>query len=363
MKQYSYLIKPASSLCNLECKYCFYHDVSSHRKEASNGIMSDSTMRMLIEKACQVSDASEIIFAFQGGEPTIAGLGYFRKFLEIVDQRKSKEQIIRYSIQTNGTLLDDEWYGFLKRHRFLVGISLDGYKENHDYFRMGHLYQPTFKTVMETITKLREYNIEFNILTVLSNSLAKHPEKLYRFYKENNFRYIQLIPCLPKMNFEEDGFSLKPKLFASFYKKFYSSWLLDFNKQQYISVTLFDDLIPMFRGIAPSQCGMLGFCKVQNIVESDGSIYPCDFYVLDEYRNGNINTDSVQSIQSSAANEVFIHEMKRTTSQCETCEFIKLCHGNCKRLNICYFDEDYCGYRDFLEFAYPSMIKISARIK
>jgi len=106
MKQYSYLIKPTSSLCNLECKYCFYHDISSHRVEASNGIMNDSTMRMLIKKACQVSDASEVNFAFQGGEPTIAGLGYFRKFLEFVDQQKSKEQIIRYSIQTNGTLLN-----------------------------------------------------------------------------------------------------------------------------------------------------------------------------------------------------------------------------------------------------------------
>jgi len=117
----------------------------------------------------------------------------------------------------------------------------------------------------------------------------------------------------------------------------------------------------MFKGIAPSQCGMLGFCSAQNVVESDGSIYPCDFYVLDEYRNGNINVDSIQRIQSSAVNDVFIHEAKRTTSQCETCEFIKLCHGNCKRLNVCYFDGDYCGYRDFLEFAYPSMIKIASR--
>jgi len=119
MKQYCYLFKPASSLCNLECKYCFYHDVSYHRAEASNGIMSDSTMRILIEKACQVSDASEIIFAFQGGEPTIAGLDYFRNFLEFVDEQKAKDQIIRYSIQTNGTLLNDDWYGLFKEHRFL----------------------------------------------------------------------------------------------------------------------------------------------------------------------------------------------------------------------------------------------------
>lgn len=362
MKQYSYLIKPASSLCNLECKYCFYHDVSSYRAEPSNGIMSDSTMRILIEKACQVSDASEIIFAFQGGEPTIAGLTYFRNFLEFVDQKKGKDQIIRYSIQTNGTLLNDDWYELFKEHHFLVGVSLDGYKENHDYFRRGHQVQPTFKTVIETIAKLRQYNIEFNILTVLSNSLAKHPEKLYRFYKENNFRYIQLIPCLPKMNELEDAFSLKPKMFASFYKKFYSSWLNDFNEQEYMSVTLFDDLIPMFKGIAPSQCGMLGFCSVQNVVESDGSFYPCDFYVTDEYCNGNINIDSIQSIRSSTVKDVFIHEVKRTTNQCATCEFINLCHGNCKRLNVCYFDEDYCGYRDFLQFAYPSMSKIASRV-
>ncbi len=363
MKQTSYLIKPASSLCNLECRYCFYHDVSSHRKETSSGIMDDSTMLKLIEKACQVNDVDEIVFAFQGGEPTIAGLGYFKKFIENVNKYKSSNQRIRYSIQTNGTLLDDEWYIFLKEHHFLVGISLDGNKENHDYFRRGHRYQPTFKIVMDTIAKLREYKIDFNILTVLSNSLAKHPEKLYRFYKENDFRYIQLIPCLPTLNSEKDSYSLKPEMFASFYKKFYSCWLKDFTRQEYMSVTLFDNLIPMLRGIAPMQCGMLGFCSIQNVVESDGSVFPCDFYVLDEYRSGNINTDSLNKIQSSTVSDLFIHEPKRVSTLCEDCEFKPLCHGNCKRLNICYFNDTYCGYRDFLKYAYPSMLLIAQQIK
>lgn len=361
-KNYSYLIKPASSSCNLQCTYCFYHDVSAHRMNRSLGLMQEKTMKGLIDKACSVEDHSNITFAFQGGEPTLIGLPFFQSFISEVSLKKKANQKIKYSIQTNGTLIDSEWCVFLKDNEFLVGISLDGFEENHDTFRITQK-TPTFERVMKTIQLLRENAIDFNILTVLTSSLAQEPEQLFRFYLENKFEYIQLIPCLPGLDFQEDPYALTPDLFSSFYKVFYDLWLSEFKNGHYMSVTLFDDLIPMFRGIAPSQCGMLGYCSPQFVIEADGGVYPCDFYVLDQYQCGNIVTDSLDQILGNQIMHGFLKEPKRMSPLCETCKFKMICQGNCKRLNIAYFNDTYCGYQDFLEHAHPSMMEIANRLK
>jgi uncharacterized protein len=362
MKTASYLIKPASSLCNLKCRYCFYHDVSENRDVKSTGIMNQTTMDNLILKACEPDQQLTITFAFQGGEPTLPGLDYFKDFISSVNQNKKASQQIIYTIQTNGTLLDQSWFTFLKQNNFLVGISLDGFKENHDALRIGHNDQLTFDLVMKTIEGLRLHQIEFNILTVLTSQLAKEPEKLYRFYRSHDFRYAQLIPCLPRLKGQSDHFALTPELFASFYKTFYDLWLIDFEKKDYLSVSLFDNVIPMYKGYKPMQCGMLGYCSPQFVIEADGSVYPCDFYALDEYCCGNINTDTLDQILHHPKMIAFLREKKTMSPLCETCRFKPICNGNCKRLNVTYFNETVCGYRDFLEYAYPSMIKIAQRL-
>jgi len=362
MKTASYLIKPASSLCNLKCRYCFYHDVSDNREVKSTGIMNQSTMTNLILKACDIDQDASITFAFQGGEPTLAGLDYFKDFVRTVNQHKKPNQRIIYTIQTNGTLLDQSWFSFLKQNNVLVGISLDGFKENHDALRIAHNDQATFKSVMKTIEGLRLHQIEFNILTVLTSQLAKEPEKLYRFYRSHDFRYIQLIPCLPRLKGQSDSFALTPEDFGSFYKTFYDLWLIDFEKKDYLSVGLFDNVIPMYKGYKPMQCGMLGYCSPQFVIEADGSVYPCDFYALDEYCCGNINIDSLDQILHDPRMTAFLHEKKAMSPMCETCRFKPICNGNCKRLNVTYFNETFCGYQDFLEHAYPSMIKIAQRL-
>lgn len=362
VKNYGYLIKPASSLCNYGCTYCFYHDVADHRKVRSSGIMSDEIMVALISNALNVEDGSMITFAFQGGEPTLAGLAFFEKFVSQVEKEKKTSQKVQYAIQTNGSLIDQEWCEFLFENKFLVGLSLDGYRKNHDLFRMTRNHKPTYDRVMESLAMLKANHIDFNVLTVLTSELSKHPKELYDFYKAFDLRFVQLIPCLPGLDGEEDAHALKPSEFASFYKEFYSFWLEDYKKGHYISVSLFDNVIPMFRGFPPQQCGMLGFCSPQYVVEADGNVYPCDFYVLDKYVCGNVCSHSFDQIRNSRIMNDFLKEEKRISVLCRDCNFKKLCHGNCKRLNITYFDDERCGYQEFLEFAHVSMMEIAKDI-
>lgn len=360
----SFLIKPASSSCTLHCRYCFYNDVSEHREFKTYGNMEEETFHALIDQACDiVDDAGDITFAFQGGEPTVVGITFFHAFCAYVDQRKKPNQKIHYAIQTNAYSIDEAWCELFSSHSFLVGVSLDGYKENHDYFRLTNKNKATYQRVMQSIACLRRYHVDFNILTVLSKQLAKHPQKLYEFYKKEDFTNIQLIPCLAGLEEKDNPFMLTPHLFASFYKVFYNLWLKDFKQGKAMSIYLFDNIIPMFADIPPQQCGLLGYCSLQFVVEANGSVYPCDFYVLDQYCGGNITKMNLKNIAESEAMRSFLQEKKEMSPLCSTCPFISVCHGNCKRMNTLYFDEQYCGYQDFLMHAYPSMEVIAQMLK
>lgn len=358
MRHINFLIKPASSTCNMRCRYCFYADVAQHRAVENNGIMKPAVMDALIERALAVGDDAEITFAFQGGEPTCAGLDFFRAFTEAVAARRGN-QTIHYALQTNGYLIDDAWCDLFREHGFLVGVSLDGYRELHDWLRPDARGAGTFDRVMGAIKRLRAAGVDVNVLTVLTAQLARHPQQLYRFYQKQNIDFIQLIPCLPGLEDAEDEFSLTPELFASFYRVFFRLWVEEFQRGTYRSVTLFDNLIPLFVGQPPQQCGMLGSCAPQFVVESTGDVYPCDFYVLDRYRCGNVLTDTVDDMAAAPALEAFLSEPRRPCAVCADCPFERICHKNCKRLNIAYYREDYCGYRAFLEEAAPTMRAIA----
>ncbi len=363
MTQVSFLIKPASSLCNLRCKYCFYSDVSHNRSESSMGIMKKEVMEKLIEQSLTLP-VDTIQYCFQGGEPTCAGIDYFKAFINYVNTKNTQGKQIQYAIQTNGTLINEEWIQLLKENHFLVGISIDGFVKNHDYFRKDAQGKGTLKTILFNLRRLRNAGIDFNILTVLTKELSKKPKELYSFYKENNFDFVQIIPCLPSLQRNEasDCFALSPKEFCSFYKQFFDMWYEDYMHGKYMSVTLFDNLIPMYKGIAPQQCGMLGKCHMQIVVEGNGNIYPCDFYVLDQYFCGNVLTDSLQEMIQGTAAKKFIQEKRRTCTQCSTCAFVNMCHGNCKRLSDCYYTEEYCGYKEFLEYSKEKMMWIARGI-
>ena len=225
MKQISVLIKPASSLCNLRCRYCFYADVSQKREISSQGIMSEDTAEKLVE--CLATDLEENGIAnisFQGGEPTVAGIGFFRRFAKLTDRHPGLR--INWSIQTNATLLDEEFAQFFKERNFLVGVSLDGYQRIHDQNRYDAEKKSVFFRVLKAIDLLEDHGVEYNILTVVTRELAKHPEALFDFYKNRRFRYIQLIPCLPELDGSDPaGLALTPAEYAFFYNTFFDAWM------------------------------------------------------------------------------------------------------------------------------------------
>lgn len=359
VKYFSMLIKPASSLCNLQCKYCFYHDVASHRETYCYDIIDKKTMRSIVEKTVgYFKEPAQISFAFQGGEPTCAGIEVFKEFIQIVNELKQPYHEIHYSIQTNGTLINDEWIRLLKENHFLVGISLDGFKTNHDAIRVDRNQTGTFDKIMETIQLLKDNEIEFNVLTVLTSELSKHAKELYAFYQKHDLSYLQLIPCLDDFQ-HNSGYSLKPHEFFSFYNDFFDEWFKEVKEGIYRSVTLFDNIIPMFVGIPPQQCGYMGFCSMQYVVEANGDVYPCDFYVLDQYKIGNIKDNTIVELAKSKITQSFIQEEKKKCLECQRCRYVELCKGNCKRMVGVYYDEHYCGLKEFLQTKEQTIVAIA----
>lgn len=331
MKALSILIKPSSSGCNLGCKYCFYYDVAANRENKSYGFMKEDTLTHLIEKAInQVSE--QITFAFQGGEPTLIGLDYFKTFISTVAKYNQKGIKIQYAIQTNGTLLDDEFCSFFAKHKFLVGLSLDGPKEVHDLNRLNQKRKGTFKDVDRAAKLLEKHHVEFNILTVVTKGTVRHIQKIYNYFKKQNYRYLQFIPCLNDLNDTSlKPYSLTPEDYGKFLVELFDLWYKDFLAGYTISIRTFDNYVQMMLGLPPESCDMNGFCSVNPVIEADGSVYPCDFYVLDEWKLGNINLDSFHTLLTSSLGQDFVKSGQRIPEKCHNCQYLHLCRSGCRR--------------------------------
>ncbi len=355
MKQLQILIKPASSACNLRCRYCFYEDESNCREIKNYGIMSAETRSDLIENA--LSSAEErCVFAFQGGEPVLAGLKWFQDFAEEVNKRKNKKQQIAYTIQTNGTLLDDNWFLFFKENSFLVGLSLDGTEVLHDENRKDQYGNGTFLKVISVAEQLKKREIPFNILTVLTGQSAEKAGEIYDFYKKQGFLYQQYIPCLDALN-ERPGsnpYSISPKQYEDALKVLFDRWFQDTVQGEACYIRQFDNWLTVLSGGAPEACSMCGKCTMQNVVEANGDVYPCDFYVLDEYRIGNVAEISFKEMRrmTEIPDKVsFFREAEKRDDRCGECRVYPLCRGGCRRELVregekCrqYFCEAYEGF-------------------
>lgn len=362
MNYFSVLIKPASSLCNMRCRYCFYADVSSHREVASYGIMKEATAEKLIQNVyAHAPEPSSISFSFQGGEPTLAGLSFFQFFTQKAEELRPEKTTISYSIQTNGQVIDEDWCTLLKKYNFLVGLSQDGPREFHDYNRLDDARKGTFAQTKHTVSLFRRFNIEFNILTVLTKQICKKPRTLFSYYLSQNYSHIQLIPCLKPLDEEASNpYDLTPGLYAEFLKDFFLLWYQALKKGTYLSVRLFDNLVWMLRGHMPEQCGLLGICSSQCVIEADGSVYPCDFYVLDEYCCGSVVTDSFEMILASASMERFLKESPPANENCPDCKVKGICGCGCKRYRSFYNQKKgYCPYQDFLYAVYPYLKEVA----
>lgn len=352
MKNLSIMLKPASALCNMRCKYCFYADISNQREVRCYGIMTEATTDAILEYIrSDLVPGDQIQFAFQGGEPTLAGLPFFRHFLSVVSQWDSRIQV-SYALQTNGLLLDDDWCVFLAQHNFLVGLSLDLLPKSHNSNRVDADRKGTYHRIITAMEALQKHKVEFNILCTLTSEIARHPQQVWKQIQALDLQYIQFTPCLDELKHPgESVFALTPRRFASFYNQLFQLWLAEYRSGRYRSIKFFDDVVNLIAYRIPTACGIQGVCHPQLVVESDGSTFPCDFYCLDEYKLGNLAESPLRQIVTSPINRDFSQRPHAQPALCSDCPFRRFCGGNCKRMQreICCSGEDnYCGYRDFL---------------
>lgn len=342
MRSLNLLIKPSSCNCNLRCKYCFYFDVAENRNNYTFGNMSYETLENMVKNVFNTV-THEVTFMFQGGEPLLRGISFYNKLHEYIEKYNKDKIKVNFSVQTNGTLLNDKWINLFKKYNYLLGVSIDGTKDIHDIFRIDIRQKGTFDSILNNINKLRENNIDFNILTVINSEVSKNAKKIYDYYKLNNFKFLQFIPCLDPLSYDEKDFSLTAKDYGVFLDELFNLWYEDLKNNDYVSVRYFENLILILLGKNPEACDMMGRCSVNVVVEADGSIYPCDFYVLDDYRIGNINSDKIVDIVFSEKALKFVRDSIKFPEKCSKCKYLKICRTGCKR------HKDKSNYNKFCE--------------
>lgn len=358
------LIKPASGACNLACRYCFYHDEQLNRETFSYGFMSEETLEIMTKKALEHA-RGQCTFGFQGGEPTLRGLDFFRRAVELQKKYNVHNVRIMNAIQTNGMLIDDEWAAFLGENRFLVGLSLDGGKDVHDLNRLDPEGKGTFNRVLRAAQKLAARQVEFNVLTVVTGRTADSIAGIYSFYRRSNLLYQQYIPCLDPLG--ERGASpwaLTPEKYGKFLKTLFDLWYRDVTSGRFIYIRYFENLLGMLLGRPPESCGLSGQCVIQNVVEADGSVYPCDFYCLDEWKLGNIREHSFRELSQCETAKRFLSEGRSLAEDCKACDLGPICRGGCRR------DREHAGgnyfcpaYKEFFPYALPRLQELARAVR
>ena len=368
----SILIKPASANCNMDCKYCFYKCLSSHREEYSKGFMKEETLETLVREAIAYADGS-LTFAFQGGEPTLAGLDFFQKAVELQQKYNNKKLQIENTIQTNGLLIDEKWARFLGEHRFLVGLSLDGPKKMHDRYRKDATGQDTFGRIMHSVQLLEQYHVDYNVVTVVTNDTAKQASFLYKFWKRNHYPFVQFIPCMDEIK-RQDGtqersiYAVEPEQYGKFLCELFDLWYADFVAGEAMDIRMFSNLAQMAAGYPAEECGMNGCCNCYFVVEGDGSVYPCDFYCMDAWKLGTVNDGFVQMKTSEKA-KAFVGASRPVCAACQECPHFSLCRGGCRRWREPFVDgkpglNQLCSaYRMFFAHAAERMERLGAYIR
>lgn len=370
MQGLSLLIKPASGNCNMRCKYCFYVDEMSNRTISNHGIMDLETLYNMLKATLESVDEF-LNIAFQGGEPTLAGLDFFEKVIVYVDELNVKHVKVSYAIQTNGYILGDEWVAYFKKNNYLVGISLDGRKELHDKYRIDARGEGTFDRVMQSIELLKKYEVDFNVLTVVHGDTTQEVNQMYNFFKRNQLSYQQYIECLDPIGEEPGGqeYSLTPEKYGDFLVALFKKYYRDISEEKFIYNRYFENLVGMLVGYPPESCAMGGRCGEYLTVEADGSAYPCDFYVLDEWKLGNFNTDTVADMAVKRGELQFVSMSMNVPEECKVCRWYPLCRNGCRRhcepttmdtREVNYFCE---SYKKFFEYAYPYLEELSKHTK
>lgn len=366
METVNFLIKPASGRCNIACRYCFYRDVAENRAIEDFGLMSAETADLLVDRAFEL-DADTLCFGFQGGEPTLVGLPFLERFTararlradEMSRTRPGRPVSLQFTLQTNGIVIDEKWARFFKKEEFLIGVSIDGPRLLHDAFRVRRDDSGTYGDAMKGVAELRKLDVPVNALCVVDAATADNAETVYRHLRSRGFDWIQFIPCLDPLGEVPGGhnWSLTPEGYAVFLKKTFDLRYEEWRRGSPVSVRWIDNLIGMAMGNPPESCGMNGSCSANFTIESDGSVYPCDFYVTDEWRLGNLRGSAFRTMRESETARRFVESSRHVDAECASCFAFPLCRGGCRRDREPFADgkpvlNRYCAsFKDFFQYA------------
>lgn len=362
------LVKPSSGACNLRCKYCFYADEMNCRDVARRPFMTKELFSIIVDKAVehlvfQNGSDKNLSIGFQGGEPTLSGLEFFKYAVEKTKNALPSEYTVSYFIQTNGIGIDDEWASFFKENNFLVGLSIDGTSELHDKNRVDVNGTGTHKRVNDAARILKKHGCDFNILTVVTREIARYPQKIYGYYKRLGFDFQQYIPCISPLNGEQTPYALTPERYATFLCRLFDLWYADLVTGNPVYNREFENFVGILLGRHPEECGMVGVCSVQYLIESDGSVYPCDFYALDDHYLGNLSSDSFADIDKARETLGFIERSRKLSDECKSCTYLPLCRGGCYRNRDKDGKNRFClAYKRFFDYALPRLSNVARTI-
>ena len=314
------MLKPVGSRCNLSCRYCYYLEKGKLYPEQAP--LSEELLETFIRQYIEAQTMPEVLFTWHGGEPLLQPLSFYRKALEL-QQRYARGRQIDNCLQTNGTLLTDEWCEFLRENRFLVGISIDGPQTYHDAYRCR-----SFDKVMRGIRLLQKHHVEWNAMATVNHLNADHPVEFYRFFKEIGCQYLQFTPVVERVSLCDT--SVNPEQWGRFICGVYDEWVKADVGQ--IFVQLFDATLANWAGEPPGICSMSPTCGRAAVMEANGDVYSCDHFVFPEYRLGNIRQQSLTEMLYGDRQQQF-GRSKRTSlpRQCRECRFLFACHGECPK--------------------------------
>jgi uncharacterized protein len=368
-REFQIFAKPVGAICNLDCHYCYYLKKEQLYPETKSFRMSEDVLEEYIVQQIDVSPGREISFSWHGGEPTILGLDYFHKIVALQRKHQPPDRRITNGIQTNGTLLDEDWCGFLAAERFSVGLSLDGPQALHDQYRVTKGEQPTHKQVMQGYKLLRQHKIPVDILCVVHAGNVQYPSQVYRFFKQIKAQYIGFLPLVEKQPEAEIGVSPRTasaEAFGAFLCTIFDEWIRhDIGR---VIVQIFEEAIRTARGQEHALCIFRKTCGDVPVVEHNGDFFSCDHFVDPEYRLGNIRQTPLVELLESPAQRAFGQAKKDTLpGYCQTCEVRVMCNGGCPKDRIIRTPDGEAGlnylcagYKHFFIYCRPYVTKMAA---
>lgn len=339
------MLKPAGAHCNLACKYCYYLEKNKLYPTAQRHLMSDEMLEQFTREYIEAQTMSQVLFTWHGGEPLLRSIDFYRKALSL-QQKYAGSRRIDNVIQTNGTLLTDEWCEFFAQNHWLVGISIDGPQPDHDHYRLTAAGKPSWKKVMQGIKLLKKHGVEWNAMAVVNAYNANHPLEFYRFFKENGCQFLQFTPIVERLTRHEDSrtlasladkdevslseASVTPEQWGYFLSAIFDEWVRkDVGK---IFVEIFDCTLANWMGVSPGICAYSKECGHAGVMEHNGDVYSCDHFVFPEYKLGNIRDHSLIDMLYGEQQQEF-SRLKHSSlpRQCKECDMEFACHGECPK--------------------------------